>query len=163
MNIHPNIKLRLLDVNNFSIEKELDLTSLFFKDLLDYDKYFMQFGIIINDVHWSIQTKSLLRDSFYEWILSHLFPHHHLKNNQYPHTDKENGSPDYHLTAKKEYEHIYKNHKDNEIWVEIKRKNDGLKNNQLSWMIDNRDKKTIKILFVLEDMPNLYDNGDENG
>lgn len=168
--IKSNISIRLIDMNNFSIEREVDfrINDEIFKELNQHVKFFEERGMQFNVT--SIKIKDTTQ--FYLWVLQRLFPEYEIQDRQ----SVGGGVPDFELN-KLSWEDFKKkeinagrdeiNHfngqdrwfqdafesKPMEIFVEVKRNGDGLHNNQFNWILQNRENKIIKLLFIREDNP----------
>ena len=168
--IKEKIAIRLIDMNSFSIDNEIDIDvqSELFDALNSYVNFFKEKGL-----EFSLsEVKISNTDKFYEWILKRLYPEYDIEDHQ-----KDGGGvPDFKLIKKskedwikvggiqKKYYNEVRllstndewtlnkfNSKPLIIWIEIKRNNDGLRGSQFDWILNNRGKEIIKILFIKED------------
>jgi len=173
MSIKKDIKVRIININQFSVDKEVDfnIKSEIFQELNEHISFFEKRGITMEISRIKIRDPT----KFYEWIIERLYPQYKIIDHQGE--GKQNpGVPDFELNLMNISEWRDKcsilmdsrdlrgfnednYNKDNlpkQIFIEVKRNGDGIHWNQLNWFLKYKGKKEIRILFIKEDDANGY-------
>lgn len=151
------ITFNLLDVNNFQMEDsfEIDLVEELSKELTKQLKELEKSGIELSLSSIGIKDPRI----FYNWILDFIFGRIYTVED---HQSDNGGVPDFKLTLKQGldpednslkralYFCFFRNKLPTSFWVEVKRNNDGLSQKQFEWILENKDKEKIFVLFIKE-------------
>lgn len=171
--IKDYLQARIINVNNFSIDCEVNfnISKEIFEELNNHINFFNERGLNFTLSSMKINNST----SFYLWVIGRLYPEYKIEDYQ----KEGNGRPDFKLTklsredylekcrnnrlSKGEKELFYSepdfysfDKKPEEIWIEVKKNSDGLRANQFNWILENKDKTQIRILFIKEDKGNEY-------
>lgn len=153
------IKIRLIDINNFSVAEEIDfdIHSEIVKEIEENIEKLSYMGITFEIAYLQIIDTT----KFFNFVLKRLFPYYKIEDNQ----GKGGGMPDFRLIfdnqgkevknslASKHYLFDEGNFIE-ELFVEVKKNNDGLHYSQIEWILKERKRKRIFILFINEDKKN---------